>query len=86
MRRMVNIIYYLLKNNVEYKHPNDLNEKCNISYRERKQIEEEKLTKKLEKKKKHSKKQEFQKVDFSPWKPNFLKLISIYLVVILEFF
>lgn len=54
MRRTCNIIYGMLKNETEYIPPKQLVEQCRNSFRERKQLEEEKLKQKLEKKKKHS--------------------------------
>jgi transposase len=54
MRRTCNIIYGMLRNETEYIPPKQLVEQCKNSFRERKQLEEEKLKKKLEKKKKHS--------------------------------
>lgn len=54
MRRTCNIIYGMLRNETEYIPPKQLIEQCQNSFRERKQLEEEKLKQKLEKKKKHS--------------------------------
>lgn len=54
MRRTCNIIYGILRNETEYIPPKQLIEQCQNSFRERKQLEEEKLKQKLEKKKKHS--------------------------------
>ena len=54
MRRTCNIIYGMIKNETEYIPPKQLVEQCRNSFRERKQLEEEKLKQKLEKKKKHS--------------------------------
>ena len=46
MKRTCNIIYKMLKNNIEYKTPTELIEECNNSFRERKKLEEEKNKKK----------------------------------------
>lgn len=56
MRRTCNIIYNMLKNNVEYEPPKKLIEESNNSFRERKKLEEEQLKLKLEKKEKYKKK------------------------------
>lgn len=51
MRRTCNIIYGILKNNVEYQPPTNLIEECKSSFRERKKLEEEKQKLKKQKKK-----------------------------------
>ncbi len=51
MRRTCNIVYGILKNNVEYQPPTDLIEECQNSFRERKRIEDEKKALKQKKKK-----------------------------------
>ena len=56
MRRTCNIIYGILKNETEYSPPQELIEQCKNSFRERKQLEEEKIKLKKEKKEKHKKK------------------------------
>lgn len=56
MRRTCNIIYGILKNETEYIPPQELIEQCKNSFRKRKQLEEEKIKLKKEKKEKHNKK------------------------------
>ena len=53
MRRLINIIYKVLKEDIEYQNPLELEESCKNSFRERKRLEEEKLKKKKELKEKH---------------------------------
>lgn len=55
MRRTCNIIYGILKNDIEYQRPKQLEEDCMNAFRERKKQEEEKLKLKNEKKDKHRK-------------------------------
>lgn len=56
MRRTCNILYNILKTNQDYQPPLKLIEDCNNSFRERKQLEEEKRKLKQEKIEKHKKK------------------------------
>lgn len=56
MRRLVNIVYKILKEDIEYQSPEELVEKCNVSFRERVKEEKEKLLKKKELREKHKKK------------------------------
>jgi len=56
MRRITNILYTMLKNNVEYVHPKELSNQCTKNYLENKAKEEEKQ--KAKQKKKQSKKKE----------------------------
>lgn len=56
MRRTCNIIYGILKNETEYQPPKQLIEECRNSFRERKQLEEEKEKLRKEKKEKYKKK------------------------------
>ncbi len=43
MRRIINIIYNILDKNIEYKHPEELNEKCLQAFQEEKQKEQEQI-------------------------------------------
>lgn len=56
MRRTCNIIYGMLREEKEYEPPKQLVEQCRNSFRERKQLEEEKQRLKIEKKEKYKKK------------------------------
>ena len=55
MRRTCNIIYGILRNDMEYQRPKQLEEDCMNAFRERKKQEEEKLKLKNEKKDRHRK-------------------------------
>ena len=55
MRRLINIIYKILKEDKEYESPEKLVKQCKESFRERIKTEEEKLKKKQEEKEKHTK-------------------------------
>ena len=46
MRRLVNIIYKVLKEDIEYQSPDELVNQCKISFRERVKQKEEKSKKK----------------------------------------
>lgn len=56
MRRIINILYTMLKNNIEYIYPQELSDQCTKNYLENKAKEEEKQ--KAKQKKKPSKKKE----------------------------
>ncbi len=55
MRRTCNIIYKILREEKQYQAPEELVEQCQNSFRERKQLEEEKIKQKKEKKEKYRK-------------------------------
>lgn len=63
MRRLTNIIYKVLKEDMEYQHPEELKEKCKVSFRERVKIEEEKKKRKQELKEKRLKEKNLYKVN-----------------------
>lgn len=63
MRRLTNIIYKVLKEDMEYQHPEELIEKCKVSFRERTKLEEEKQKKKQELKEKRLKEKNLYKVN-----------------------
>lgn len=54
MRRITNILYTMLKNNIDYVHPEELSKQCTQVYLENKAKEEEKQKKKQAKKKEKS--------------------------------
>lgn len=56
MRRIVNILYRMLKNNTEYKHPKDLTDACLQKYFQSKEEAEQKQKEKELKKQKHTNK------------------------------
>ena len=63
MRRLINIVYKILKEDIEYQEPKELTEKCKVSFRERTKLEEEKKKKKQELREKRLKEKNLYKVN-----------------------